>query len=239
MKNIIASGCSFTENGIGRVPPISPDLPGGSPFSNNRNFNDSTVNSWASHVANNFKPISYVNTAAGSHGNALVSTTIIELISRYFYEPHETLVIFNILSFYRHDFICKYQHADSSFRTPWSQQMLDFNFLDINSQTYKKMIDTVSFEQTVMLSKNYIRNLFEFLDNNNFSFYFLWMEDYSKIFNEDRFLKKYLDNLVYLDNYNNMLEYCLSKNLTISKLDEHPNQEAHKIISNYVLEKIK
>jgi hypothetical protein len=232
MKNIIASGCSFTENGIGGVPPTNLS-PGG--FSAKSN----SISTWVRHVAKKLNPTSFVNTASGSHGNILISTTIVELISRYFYEPAETLIIFNISNFYRHDFLCRRDHPDASFRTPWSREILNFNFLDINSQTYKKLSDTIDLEQTMLLSKNHIRNLFEFLDNNNFNFYFLWMEDYSNIFNEDKFLKRYLDNLVYLGNHNNMLEFCLSNKLTISDSDEHPNQEAHKIISNYVLQKIK
>lgn len=237
MKNIIASGCSFTENGIGGVPPTD-NLPGGAGLDTVSDLNNLTPKSWASFFVETVKPNSFVNTASGSHGNHLVSTTIIELLSRYNYKNSDTLILFNISSFFRHDFLCKHSHPDVSFRTPWTEELLDFNFLNTRSKTHKMLSDTVDIKQTVLLSKNFVKTLFEFLDNNNFKFYFLWMEDYNEIFYSDRFLKKFLDLRIDCGNHNNMLDFCISKNLTVSSKDHHPSNEGHKHIADFVLSRL-
>lgn len=238
MKNLITSGCSFTQDGIGGLPPTLTSE-GGSSFLDGVDFTCSTPRSWASHIAKELKIKSFVNTAASSHGNMLGSITITELISNYNYTSDDTLIVFNITNFSRYDILCNYYHNDVSTAIPWNKELLDFGFISRHNQLYKNSIVNITDKNVIMLSKNYLKMLFEFLNNNNYEFYFLWMEDYSTVFNSDKFLKKYLDRLITLENHNNMIDFCLSKKQTISPSDNHPSNKGHKLISNIVLEKLK
>jgi len=236
-KNIIASGCSFTQDGIGGAPP-SGDTPGGNSFVYDVDVGEKTPASWASFIAQKLQPQSFINTAASSHGNMLVCQTIVDLLNKYNYSPDNTLIIFNISNFYRYDVMCDRSNIDSSAHTPWDEDLLNYNFLDLSSATHKNVTDHISIEHMRQQSVTHLRLLFNFLENQKYNFKFLWMEDYSEDFENDKFLSKYINRLMLLESSNNMIDFCCSKQLTVSDKDFHPNTQGHQIISELVLDQL-
>jgi len=78
IKNILASGCSFTQDAIGGFPPT--ESIGGNSFREDPDYQCSVPKSWASFLAKQIDPDSFINCAAGSHGNHLVSKTIVDCL---------------------------------------------------------------------------------------------------------------------------------------------------------------
>ena len=80
--NILASGCSFTADGLGGRPPEPAD-PGGNSFRQDPDYEMQTPVSWASHLANIIDPDSFCNLAGHSHGNFFISKTIIDCLEKF------------------------------------------------------------------------------------------------------------------------------------------------------------
>jgi hypothetical protein len=229
--HIVSSGCSFTADGIGGLPPSRSHLTGGCSFVHG----DQIPKSWTGMLAKKMQCNSLVNFASPSHGNILVSMTIIEALTKYpAYRPTNTLVLFNLSDPGRLDIACSHTHTDKSNCTSWSEEILPFSFLLPQSKLHNLMSKNIGIEQVEIMSQHAVIALLNFLFSKKFNYRFLMMTDYLNHGILASVLKNYQHNLVTLPDSNSIAEYCIANNLTISDNDRHPSQEGHKIIADLV-----
>ena len=237
-KNIIASGCSFTDDGIGGFPPTTENV-GNSSFRIYEGIAPSVPNTWASWIAKKTQSSSFVNLASGSHGNILIAHSIIELLQNFNYFPDDTLILFNLSNFYRYDVPCDFSNLNKSQYVPWSSNIISYTFYNMWSKKHKSLIKEIDAATIQNITANHVNFLFNFLSNNRYKFYFLMMEDYfQSSLKIKNVISKFRDHLIYLDKSNNMMEFCLKNNITVSETDHHPSKLGHEIISDIVYQHI-
>jgi hypothetical protein len=225
VKNILASGCSFTQDGIGGFPPTTHST-GGNSFREDPDYIASEPTSWVSFLAKKIDPDSFVNVAASGHGNCLVSKTIIDMLQTFNYDPNNTLVTFNISEMARMDVVCKY-NTENDF-IPWTQDILNYSFLKPRSIKWRKVMYDYEDDIKELITYNTLRlnELFEYLNANKYPFVFTTLADYTDL----PVVQKYKEHYIQLPG-NGMREYAVSMGL----LDDdgfHPNLDAHDLISN-------
>jgi hypothetical protein len=231
---IVSSGCSFTSNGIGGFPPSNTHPTGGCSFVNLNGYNVATPSSWASILAKKMQCTSFVNLAASSHGNILVSMSLIEVLNRFSaYRPDNSLVVFNLTDPGRLDVPCSHGHHDKSGSIPWNNDILPFSFLSTGSKTNTNVRKTIGIEQVEIMSQQAVLALLNFLEHRKFKYRFVMMQNYLNHNGMYNVLKDYQHNLVTLPGIS-MEQYCIINNLTISKNDTHPNQQGHTAIAEIV-----
>lgn len=229
--HIISSGCSFTSDGLGGVPPSKLHPAGGCSF-----IHDNKIpKSWASVIAKNMQCSSFVNFASPSHGNILVSMTLIDALTKYSaYCSKNTLVLFNLSDPARLDIACSYDHIDKSNLISWDKEILPFSFLLPKSNIHNLMYRNIGIEQIENMSRHAVLALLNFLETKKFNYRFLLMNDYLTQGILANVLKEYQHNLIMLPGSIGMSEYCMANNLTVSRNDSHPNLEGHKVLADLV-----
>lgn len=233
IKHLLASGCSFTQDGIGGMPPYE-NFCGASSFRNYEGIQVAECKSWASFLSKLLDVESFVNFASSSHGNVLISKTIIDALEKFSYDPLDTFVIFNISSLDRLDVICEWSSEDKSSFVPWDQNLLDYTFAKPRSEVWKAEFNKLSLDAIYMLSLNALNTLFEYLNNHGYNYIFTTLEDYTDL----PLIQSNLNHMVTLDSTNGMYEYCNANNL-LSTDNFHPSTEGHKQIAEHVYNFIK
>lgn len=225
VKNILASGCSFTADGLGGLPPVK-DQPGGNSFREDPDYIASKPNTWASFLAKKINPDSFVNVAAPGHGNYLVSKTIIDMLQTFNYDPNNTLVIFNISDMSRMDVVCGY-NIENDF-IPWTQDILDYSFLKPRSLRWKQNLYNLDsdIKELVKYNTEQLNDLFEYVDKNKYPFVFATLADYTDL----SLIHKYKEHYIQLPG-NGMFEFASSLD-EISEDKFHPTVEGQYQISN-------
>ena len=224
VKNILASGCSFTQDGMGGIPSTLTHQ-GGNSYREDVDYPAATPRSWASFLAKKIDPDSFVNLATSGHGNYLVSKTIYDMLQVYDYNPENTLVIFNISQMARMDVVCEY-NTENDFVT-WTQDILNYSFLKPNSPKWSKVMYDYEDDIKELICYNNIKlnELFEYLNTNKYPFVFTTLADYEDM----PVIQENKEHYVQLPG-KGMREYAHSLGL----LDEdgfHPNLEAQDLIS--------
>lgn len=233
-KNIVSSGCSFTADGIGGFPPTIENV-GSSSFGIYEGIEPAVPNTWVSWIAKKIQSSSFVNLASGSHGNILIAHSIIELLSNFNYSPDNTLILFNLSNFYRYDVPCDFSNFNASPWVSWSSNIIPYTFYNMRSKKHKSLIKEIDETTIQNITANHVNFLFNFLSNNQYKFYFLMMEDYfQSSLKIKNVISKFRDHLICLDKNNNMMEFCLKNNITVSETDHHPSKLGHEIISDIV-----
>ena len=232
-KNLLVSGCSFTQDGIGGVPPTIEE-PGGCSFIEDDAYVAALPRSWAGFLAKKLQVTSMVNTAASSHGNILIANSILECVRRFKYNPTETLIVFNLTDPWRFDLPCAYDHPDVDCKfIPWNQQLISYSYLDRHKKIMNQLEKNIGLEQIEYFTSNAVEFLFNFLAQKQIAFYFLTMNDYRSTVLQpiiDKFQKQFIK----LTPGSSMIEYCQLTNSQISKDDRHPNLTAHQMIADQV-----
>ena len=225
VKNILASGCSFTQDGIGGLPPTLTHQ-GGNSYREDVDYPAATPLSWASFLAARINPDSFANLATAGHGNYLVSKTIYDMLQAYNYNPENTLVIFNISEMARMDVVCEY-NTENDFVT-WPQDILNYSFLKPRSSKWSKIMYDYEDDITELITHNTtaLSELFEYLNTNKYPFVFTTLADYTDM----PVIQKYKEHYVQLPG-NGMREYAVSMGL-LDDYGFHPNLDAHDLISN-------
>jgi len=225
VKNILASGCSFTQDGLGGLPPTK-DYSGGNSFREDPDYITSEPKSWASFLSKKINPDSFVNLAAPGHGNYLVSKTICDVLQKFNYSPENTLVIFNISQMARMDVLCDYNTENDYI--PWTQDILNYSFLKPRSPKWRKVMYNYEDDITGLITYNTVRlnELFEYLNTNKYPFMFTTLADYTDL----PVIQKYKGHYVQLTG-NGMFEFASSIN-EISEDKFHPTVEGQYQISN-------
>jgi hypothetical protein len=228
-KNLVASGCSFTQDGIGGIPPTLHSN-GGCSFKKNDDFHEpAECKSWASFLSTYLDVESFVNFAASGHGITLTSKTIIDTLDRYNYSSDNTFVVFNITSFNRFDVQCKWSDNDRSEQIPWHENLLDYTFAKPRSQLWKEQFLNYSISDIEKINTQNLEKLFTFLTGKKYQFVFTMMEDYSAY----PLIQKYKDHLVLLTPGPDMFTLCKDSNL-LSSDNFHPSTGGHQQIAKQV-----
>ena len=240
-KNILAGGCSFTQDGIGGGPPTS-SWAGANSFRSDVDYEVAMPKTWASMVAKELNPESFTNVAVTSQGIVATCTTICDMLEKFNYTPQDTLVIFNVTKLPRFDVQCNY-NTDNE-RIPWTQDMLDYSYMKHKTKQWKEHLVNTSIEQIEKRSEEYLEKLLKYLHTNNYPFVFTLLHDISYL----PIIQKYKAHLVPLyqnsdcgitsDGYG-MLEFCRS----IDEEDgtRHPTLAGHievaKLANRFIQEK--
>jgi hypothetical protein len=235
-KNLIVSGNSFTQDGIGGCPPTL-DSVGGCSFCDSDNYKSSVPKSWASSVANKLQVTSFVNTASSSHGNFLIADTILHLLTTYQYTPKDTLVIFNVSMPTRLDIPCEFTNPDVSKFLPWNKSLIPFAYLNRTCRVYQTIEKNIGLDLVPIMSWQKINFLCNWLENQKYSYLFLTTENYNgeKEFQQIVNPRKRL--FIDLDPGVGLVEWsALTKNNTENNY--HPDEKGRELISDYVVDKI-
>jgi hypothetical protein len=236
-KNLLVSGCSFTQDGIGGSPPTN-NLPGGCSFIDDDAYVAAQPKSWASFLAKKLKVTSMMNTATSNHGNILIANSILECINRFSYNPEETLVVVGLTEPWRLDLPCSYEHPDADCGyIPWDQTLIPYSYLDRRKKLVIQFEKNIEFTQIEYFTSNAVEFLFNFLENKKIAFYFLIMNNCQQT-RLQSVIDKFQNHFIKLSPGSSMLEYCQLTNSQISKDDYHPNFEAHKKIADQVYDYI-
>jgi len=227
-QHVIASGCSFTQDGIGGIPPTKQSPEGGNSYTHNP---DLIVRTWAGYVAKQLNALSFFNLATSGRGNYHTYLTLLYTLmsDRYLYNKENTLVLFNITDIGRLDLPVPYNSSDSSVWSFWDVDQIPFKFHKDPVQCYK----IIQQEQAEVMSVLAIRSLIDFLENSKFEYRFVLMQNYLK----DIRIKSIIcnnPNLV-LTPDGGMMEYVITNNITVSETDHHPNIKGHEEIGTMVL----
>lgn len=233
ITNLIASGCSFTHDGIGGVPPTSKSI-GGSSFRDYDEVKGAECKSWASFLSKFLEVDSFVNFASSGHGLVLTCNTIIDALNKYNYNQNNTLVIFNITSFDRLDVKINWNSNDISDYIPWNSDLLDYTFAKIRGPIWKQEFNQQDIKTLAKTSETALQTLFDYLEQNKFKFVFTMMENYLG----NQLIQKHKHHLVSLDPGKGMYEFCKAKQL-LAEDNFHPSIEGHKQIANQVYNFIK
>jgi hypothetical protein len=232
-KNLLVSGCSFTQDGIGGAPPTV-ELVGGCSFIEDDDYIAAQPKSWAGFLAKKLKVTSMINTAASGHGNILIANSILECINRFHYKPTETLVVINLTEPWRFDLPCLHDHIEAdSQHVPWDQLLIPYSYLDRNKKSINQIEKNIEFNQIDHFTSNAVEFLFNFLENQKIHFYFLTMNNFDQTFLK-KVINKFNKNFIKLTPGPSMFEYCQLTNGQFSEDDFHPNLEAHKKIADQV-----
>jgi hypothetical protein len=225
LKNIVVSGCSYSADAIGGLPPTK-DYSGGNSFREDPDYTTSVPTTWASFLAKKINPDSFVNLATSAHGNYLISKTLIDMLEKFNYSPKNTLVVFNISQMARMDVVCKYNTENDYI--PWTQDILNYSFLKPKTSKWSKVMHDYEDDITGLITYNTVKlnELFEYLNTNKYPFVFTTLADYTEL----PVIQKYKEHYVQLPG-NGMYEYAVSMGL-LADDGFHPNVEGHYQISN-------
>ncbi len=233
-KNIVASGCSFTADGIGGYPPTPAYPSGGCSFVPDIDYKSAEPTTWAGIVAQKLNVKSFVNVAATSHGNFLIANNLLALINRFNYQPIDTLVLFNLSDPARLDVLCHWDNETKSQYCDWPQDVLPFGYQNRNSELVKKTLLSMGIDQVEHFSSNAILGMMSFLKQENFCFYFTMMRDYRANKYLGPVIEKFKDHFVDLDPGSGMYEYALALN-SLRPDNAHPTTNGHKLIAEQLL----
>ena len=235
IKNIVASGCSQTADGIGGAP-WSAVGNGGCSFVDRGDGTQADPASWVSFLAQQMRVQSLINLAAESHGNQYVSHTIMDFLSRRPYPQSETLVLFNITEALRIDTPCAFDHPDRCGWVPYSADLVPYSWLSNRSRLQDSFRKNIGFEQIGQISRLALISLISFLEHRRYRYLFVTMADYV----QDPYLGDVVaadPNRVVLDPGPGMIE--LGRGLDLMKDDVHPTIQGQEIIAQQVLKVIR
>ena len=235
IKNLIASGCSFTQDGIGGVPPSEKDPLGGNSFLETADHPSGTPKSWAGMIAKQLQATSFVNLAASGHGNISIANNMLTFLSKFTYDPAETLILFNITDPFRLDIPCDKLHPEHSCYSGWPEEIIPFKYIiSKESDITRGLTKTIGVDQVEILTSNMLLGMMSFLKQNNFNFKFLLMSDYTTHPTLSPVISNFSSNLIKLDPGVGMHEFSIITN-NLHADGRHPNLEAHRAIANCVI----
>lgn len=230
-KNILAGGCSFTQDGIGGAPPTDV-WAGGNSFRHDVDYKVALPQSWASMVAQQLDPESFTNVAVASQGIVATCTTICDMLEKFNYTPQDTLVIFNVTRLARVDIQCAF-NTDNHY-IPWTQDILDYSYYRFKSTAWKEHLVNTPIDDIEKQSEEHLEKLLNYLHDNHYPFVFTLLDDISHL----PVIQKYKAHLVPLPHVG-MLEFCRS----IDEEDgtRHPTRNGHievaKFATKFIQEK--
>lgn len=237
-KNIVASGCSFTSDGIGGLPPSALHPEGACSFVNDPDYDAAEPASWPGILAKRINIKSFVNVAAASHGNFLIANNIVTLINRFNYCAKDTLVLFNLSDPARMDIMCNWEDKSKSSRCDWPEQILPYGYLDRNSSLVKTTRQTMGIDQVELFTSNAVLGMMNFLKRHGFKFYFTMMGDYRDNLHLGPVIQEFSDHLVMLSPGPDMSAHVRRLKF-LADDNHHPSLEGHQSVALQVLNRFK
>ena len=236
INNIIAGGCSFTQDGISGVPPDHNQIGGNSFLAYpDDNIVAKVPKTWAGIISQRLAVKNMVNLAAGGHGNLLTANSLFSVLTKFNYPKDQTLILFNITEPTRLDMPCEFSHQDRCADIHWGPEILPLTYLSHSCSSIKKLKHQLGSDAISYLTSNSLQFFLSFLKSKQYKFLFLTMCDYTS----DRYLgpilNQYQKNYVTLDQFNNMMDFCVHNQVTVSDKDYHPNITGHEMIADKVL----
>ena len=229
IKNLLTSGCSFSEDGIGGMPPTT-DSPGGCSFIYDPDFDLMEPRSWPGRLARKLQVTSLVNVASGGHGNILISHSLISMLRQIKYKKEDTLVMFNLSDPTRHDFYTAEKSKSKSRSNSWNPD--HSSLVPYNLQVDRLVIGCEYYtSQSVFLLMNYLRT-------NGFNFYFMMMSDYTDDESLGPIIEEFKDHLITFDPGPSMMQWAVKTNNVISNQDHHPSTTGQRLIADMIYNKI-
>lgn len=230
IRHIVAAGGSYTADGIGGTPPIDCDNQGGC------SFNDPRVQprTWVSKVAQNLQVQSLVNTAGVGFGPSVTAMSLIEVLTRFPYDPRDTLVLFDVTDPWRLGVPCPWNHIDASPHVPWSPDIIPWSILDKHAE--RGIIVEMQHEQVEVRSAFDLQSLFDFLNVRQFRYRWVMGID----FRSNHLLAPMLcsdKNLLLLEDGPSMFEYAERHDL-VGEDGHHPNALVHDMVCEKIIESI-
>jgi hypothetical protein len=233
-QNLLASGCSYTADGIGGVPPTL-DSPGSSRFKDDIDYPAAPCRVWVSFLSQWLEVTSFANFASASHGMVLTKRTIVDALKKYNYTPDNTLVAFNITSFDRLDVFCDWQSEYKSPRVPWDQTYFDYTVVKNHSLPWKEEFKKLSLDEINQRSLDALSELFEYLETNKYQYFFTMLHDYTSL----PIVQEHSDHMITLGLHNGMYEYAKAGVNLMESDNFHITPEAQEQIAKYALHVIK
>ena len=223
IKNILAGGCSFTQNGVGGIPPTVEAL-GGNSFREDIEFTAAEPMSWASFLAKKIDPDSFTNVAVSGHGNVATNKVVCDMLKKFAYRPDNTLIVFNVSSVDRLDVVCEYDKGEFS-KPPWGNDIIDYSFLKPRGSEWKQQLLDTTIEVIEQQSVDSLYQLFDYLTKFEYPFVFTLMKDYTDL----SVIQQYRDHLVPMPG-NGMYEFCKGIN-GLSNDKFHPSTNGHQAVA--------
>ena len=235
-KNLLVSGCSFSTDGLGGVPPTITH-PGGCSFIKDPDFPAANPQTWPGFLAQQMNITSLCNVATISQGNMFVANTILECLNRFNYKSDDTLVVMNLSDPSRLDIPCPYDHSDVNDHVPWNQDIIPYSYIKPNTELVDNIKQHMRIEQVEYLTTNQVEFLFTLLEYRNIDFYFLLMNDYTDAC-LSQVISKFKKHFIELIPGPSMYQYCQITKTYRSKKDGHPSVDGHKQIADIVYQHI-
>lgn len=234
IQNLLVSGTSLTQDGLGGCPPTDHTLGGCSYIDQGQEVQVAIPKTWAGLVAKNLNVQSFVNMAAGSHGNFLIAKSLWSMLSRFHYDPSNSLILFNISIAPRLDIPCEFDHPDVSSYVHWGPDFCSHSYLSRTSRSFEKIAKEVGLDIVENLGYAQLDFLFNYLENRHYQYFFLLAEE--KDLEHETFLRMIelrRHRLITLDPGPGLLEFAsiLGHN---TQDGHHPDSMGHEIISQQV-----
>lgn len=212
----------MTANGVGGYP------------LQNCSFIDSelTPKTWIGFVAQELQVKSLTNVASASHGNQLIASSIIEVLTRFEYDPKETLILFNITYPGRFDAPCEFGHPEQSNMVAWDNSIIPYTYLT-NLSNAHQTINKISPSQVNV----WLVSLFNFLENQKFDYRFLLAENFLEDPVIGKTIKQFGNKLVHLDQSIGIKEFTFAH--AMLKDIVHPTVDGHKKIATCVMNSLR
>jgi hypothetical protein len=234
IKHIVVGGCSFTSNGIGGVPPTLATPEGGCSFVGEP---ANVPVSWPGFIAQQLKVSSLINLAASGHGNFLTANNILTLLQSFPYHSKDTLVLFNITDPGRFDLMCDFEQPSKSKSCDWNADILPFSYVNRNTDVLTPIVKLVGLDQVELITSTALLGMMSFLAQNNFTFRFLTMSDYSDHKHLAPVIQRYKHNFINLHPGIGMQQYVSILNLNTTD-GFHPDLAGHQAIAKCVIESL-
>jgi hypothetical protein len=235
IKHLISSGCSFTSDGTGGLPPSLDRPTGGCSFVNGDTV--TTPKSWVGYVAQQLQVSSLVNLAASSYGNILIANTVMTLLNNYHYNPATTLILFNLSDPGRLDTPCDWKHVDRCDHCDWSADIIPYTYIKRNSPTDMLMLKNIGIDQVESMSSNAVLGMMALLEHYKFNFKFLLMSDYQSHPQLGPVIEKFQSHMIKLNPGVGMKEFV--QELHLNTGDQfHPDTVGHQQIAQLVMQQL-
>lgn len=210
------------------------------------------LNSWPNFIVEKTKPYFINNFGLTGGGNNAMCTTLLYLIeTQQVASPETSIILFNITGLDRIDIITTPEHPNINTTGSW-HNVFPFAWITSGGWTgrpsgqAKSLIDNLQknsdYNQIILENSLRIINFIRYLEVKGYRFYFMLMD--STIFRDApdffiNFIESYRNKIwITFDQYNTMHDLITANNMTEND-KFHPNAHGHKLISDYVYERIK
>lgn len=238
IRHIVASGCSFTADGVGGIPPNQDHPDGACSFTAYAGIESAEPQSWIGLVAQALQATSLVNVAASGHGNVMVAMNLINVLSRFKYDASDTLILFNITDPARLDLVCDWNHAQASKHVTWPSAVLPYSFFDPGSDFLRSVRHEMGPEHIEMHSSSCLQGLLGWLSSRGYQFAFLTMRDYTDCEPLWSVIQCWQDQHIKLMESKGMMEFVQHHGQVRSQQDPHPTLQGHRLIAQQVLHRL-